>query len=84
MAYFMLHCLALLAEGHAAAALPKLAAATPRWVSRVWALSVMLMLAPLFTETYRQHGYYAHAVHPLLVPVSANILRYAGLCSCSM
>uniref|UniRef100_A0A383WCN1 Wax synthase domain-containing protein n=1 Tax=Tetradesmus obliquus TaxID=3088 RepID=A0A383WCN1_TETOB len=71
MAYFMLHCLALLTEGYAAAAFPKLAAATPSWASRAWALSVMLLLAPLFTEPYRQHGYFAHTFHPLLVPVAA-------------
>lgn len=84
MAYFMLHCLALLAEGYAAAAFPKLAATTPSWTSRAWALSVMLLLAPLFTEPYRQHGYFAHTFHPLLVPVAANAMRWAGLGSCSM
>lgn len=83
MTFFMVNALFELAETNIARFYPGLGAAFPVWLKRVYAIAVMVMLGPLFTEPYRQNGYFQHCFHPLMWPVAATATWILGLGACA-
>lgn len=83
MAFFMLHGLAVIIASYAVHLVPKkVQARIPYWLKRVYATAFMVLTTPLFTVPYQQHGYLQYCFHPFLVPVTATIARWAGICAC--
>lgn len=60
-----------------AAAARKCSRIMPPWAMRLWAVSVMLLLSPLFVEPYRSQGYFAQrAWHPFVVPITPKVVAW--------
>lgn len=70
------------AQSGGGAAAKKPAQIMPTWPLRVWTMSVMLLLSPLFVEPYRAAGYFAErAWHPFLgVSVTEHVVDWAQQC----
>jgi uncharacterized membrane protein len=83
MAFFMLHGLAVIVESYAVHLAPKaVQARVPYWMQRVYATVFMVMTTPLFTVPYQQNGYLEHCFHPFVVPVTATLAGWYGICAC--
>jgi len=49
----------------------------PTWAKRMWAVTVMLLLSPLFVEPYRAAGYFhERAWHPFGVSVTPQVISW--------
>lgn len=64
MAFFMLHGAVVVIEGVGRRLFPDVAASTPAWVGRIWAVGITVASAPLMLKPFIARGFFCYPVQP--------------------